>query len=242
MNLAEVLQFRRAVRVFDKRKPLDSDKVKACLELAMLAPTSSNMQLWEAYHVTDEKLKSRLAVACMSQSSCKTASDIIVFVTRQDLYRQRCQYLLERESDNIRKNSPAEKVEKRIKDVHNYYGKLMPFLYARCFRMVGLVRKLIVNSVGLFRPAVYEVSESDMKAGVHKSCALAVQTFMIAMANEGYDTCPLEGFDSRKIKQILHLPAGAKINMVLPCGVRDPLNGARGDRVRVPFNEVYHRL
>lgn len=45
-----------------------------------------------------------------------------------------------------------------------------------------------------------EVSENDMRVTAHKSCALAAQTFMIAMANEGYDTCPLEGLDSRRLK------------------------------------------
>ena len=43
MNFEEALNYRRAVRVFDKNKPLDPEKVKHCLELAALAPSSSNM-------------------------------------------------------------------------------------------------------------------------------------------------------------------------------------------------------
>lgn len=46
MNLEEVLNYRRSVRVFDREKQLDPEKVKHCLELATLAPNSSNMQLW----------------------------------------------------------------------------------------------------------------------------------------------------------------------------------------------------
>jgi nitroreductase len=38
---------------------------------------------------------------------------------------------------------------------------------------------------------------------VHKTRVLAAQTYMMAMANEKYDTCPMEGFDSRKVKNIL---------------------------------------
>lgn len=49
MNLEEVLNFRRSVRRYDKNKPIDPEKVKHCLELATLAPNSSNMQLWEFY-------------------------------------------------------------------------------------------------------------------------------------------------------------------------------------------------
>ena len=52
-------------------------------------------------------------------------------------------------------------------------------------------------------PMMLEVSECDMRVTVNKSCALAAQTFMIAMANEGYDTCPLEGFDSRRMKKTI---------------------------------------
>lgn len=39
MNLDEVLHHRRSVRVYDKEKPIDTEKVKHCLELATLAPT-----------------------------------------------------------------------------------------------------------------------------------------------------------------------------------------------------------
>lgn len=47
MNLEEVLNFRRSVRLFDKSRPLDTEKVKYCLELATLAPNTSDIQLWE---------------------------------------------------------------------------------------------------------------------------------------------------------------------------------------------------
>lgn len=56
MNLDEVLHHRRSVRVYDKEKPIDTEKVKHCLELATLAPNSSDMQLWEFYHITEPEL------------------------------------------------------------------------------------------------------------------------------------------------------------------------------------------
>ena len=56
MNLEEVLNFRRSVRRYDKNKPIDPEKVKHCLELATLAPNSSNMQLWEFYQITNPGL------------------------------------------------------------------------------------------------------------------------------------------------------------------------------------------
>lgn len=111
----------------------------------------------------------------------------------------------------------------------------------RFFGILGLLRKTVVNVIGIFRPIVYQVSENDMRVVVHKTCALAAQTFMLAMADENYDTCPMEGFDSTRVKRILNLPYGAEINMVVSCGIREE-TGVWGDRMRVPFEEVYHKI
>ena len=56
MSLQEILDHRRAVRHYDANKPIDREVVRNCIEQATLAPTSVNMQLWEAYHVTDKNV------------------------------------------------------------------------------------------------------------------------------------------------------------------------------------------
>lgn len=241
MNLEEVLNYRRSVRRYDKEKPLDSGKVRHCIELATLAPTSSNMQLWEVYHITRPELIEKMTRACL-ETTVSTASDLVVFVTRQDLFKERAKANIDYEIGNILRNSPEERQIYRIKDRKIYYGTLMPFLYGRFFGLLGLIRKLVVTIAGIFRPIVRQVSEGDMRVVVHKSCGLAAQTFMIAMANEGYDTCPIEGFDSRMIKKILDLPLRTEINMVVSCGIRKGNEGIWGDRFRIPFEEVYHKL
>lgn len=240
MTLEEIINYRRSVRIY-KNLPIDSEKVKHCIELATLAPNSSNMQLWEFYHVTNPEILKQLSVACLNQSSATTAQQMVVFVTRQDLHQKRAKEMLQLETQNVLKNSPKEKQEKRVKTWQMYYGKVIPFLYTRFLGILGIVRKIIVNIVGLFRAIVYQVSENDVRVVVHKTCALAAQTFMLAMANEHYDTCPMEGFDSRKVKNILNLPFGAEINMVVSCGIREE-QGVWGDRMRIPFNEVYQQV
>ncbi|WP_080904430.1 nitroreductase family protein [Parabacteroides sp. Marseille-P3160] len=242
MNLEEILNYRRSVRVYDKEKQIDTDKVRHCIELATLAPNSSNMQLWEFYHITTPELLNKMATACLDQTAVSTASQLVVFVTRRDLYRKRAKAIFEFEEGNIQRNSPKERQEKRIKDRKLYYGKLIPFLYARFFGILGLFRKLIVSIIGIFHPIVRQVSEGDIRVVVHKTCGLAAQTFMIAMANEGYDTCPLEGFDSKQVKKLLKLPYGAEVNMVIPCGIRKGDEGIWGERFRIPFEEVYHKM
>ena len=149
--------------------------------------------------------------------------------------------MLEMNIEHTKMFSPPERQESRIKQRKLYYGRLMPFLYSRWLGIMGLLRMVMVNITGIFRPSYYQVSENDMRVVVHKTCALAAQTFMLAMANEYYDTCPMEGFDSRNVKNILNLPMGAEINMVVSCGIRAE-NGVWGDRMRVPFEEVYSRI
>ena len=240
MTFEEIVNYRRSVRYY-KDTPIDAGKAKHCLELASLSPNSSNMQLWEFYHITDPAILKKLSVACLNQQAATTAQQMVVFVTRQDLYRKRAKSLIELESQNVMKNSPVEKQEKRVKNWRLYYGYVMPFLYSRFFGILGIFRKIMVSIVGLFRPITYQVSECDVKAVVHKTCALAAQTFMLAMASEGYDTCPMEGLDSKRVKRILKLPVGAQINMIISCGIRDN-RGVWGDRMRVPFEEVYKRV
>jgi nitroreductase len=240
MTLAEIINYRRSVRHY-KDLPIDSEKVKHCIALATLAPNSSNMQLWAFYHITDIEILKQLSVACLSQESATTAKQMVVFVTRQDLFLKRAKTMMGLEIQNVQKNTPKEKQAKRIKRWQMYYGKVMPFIYLRFFGIIGLIRIIIVNIIGIFRPIIYQVSENDARVVVHKTCALAAQTFMLAMANENYDTCPMEGFDSRKVKRILKLPYGAEINMVISCGIRDE-KGVWGDRMRIPFSEVYQKI
>lgn len=242
MNLEEVLLFRRSVRVYDREKRVDTEKIKNCLALATLAPNSSNMQLWEFYHITDSEMLQKVSKACLDQSATSTASEVVVFVTRRDLFRKRAKAILAFERENIKRYSPEARQAKRIKDRELYYGKVMPFLYGRFFGLLGLFRLLFISVISLFRPIFRQVTENDIRVVVHKSCALAAQTFMIAMANEGYDTCPLEGFDSKLLKRELNLPSGAEINMVISCGIRKGNEGIWGERFRVPFEEVYKRI
>ena len=242
MNLEEVLNFRRSIRDYQTDNDIDSDKVKHCLELATLAPNSSNMQLWEFYHITDKELIKKMGHASLSQNAVASANQLVVFVTRGDLYRSRAKQVLDFQRGNIKRNSPPDRQAIRIKKSEIYYGKLMPLVYARFFGMVGLFRKMITVPVSLFRPMFIDSSECDQRIVVHKSCALAAQTFMIAMANEGYDTCAVEGFDSRRVKKLLNLPSGAEINMLIPCGIRNGDKAVHGERYRVPFEQVYKNI
>ena len=89
-SVSEAIKYRRSVRVF-KKEPIDEQKVKECIQLATLAATSSNMQLWEFYHIVSPDIIKKIAVASFDQNGAKTAQQMVVVVARKDLWRKRMQ-------------------------------------------------------------------------------------------------------------------------------------------------------
>lgn len=233
----DALNYRRSVRVYDDSREIEDDILKKCIQQATLAPNSSNMQLWEFHHVTSKELVKKLAVACLGQPAATTAKQLLVVVVRKDLWKQRAK----RNLNNIQQlfgNKPKDKQSSREKFALNYYGKLMPFVYGELLGLFGYLKFLISWVTGIFRPTYRQLRNTDMRIVAHKSAALAAQTFMLGMAAEGYDTCPMEGSDTLRIKKILKLPLSSEINMVISCGIRKP-EGVYGERFRIPFEEVY---
>ncbi len=234
---SEAIKYRRSVRIF-KPEPLDTEKVKECIRLATLAPNSSNMQLWEFYHIISPEMLQNVSKLCMDQNASKNARQVVVFVVRKDLWRKRAQAnAINRK--NLFGNKPFNEYTKREKDGIKYFTKVMPILYMDFLGILGDIKYSIAQIVGIFRPMYRQLTKADMRIVAHKSTALACQNFMISMAAIGYDTCPMEGLDSLKLKRLLKLPYGAEISMVIGCGIRVP-EGIYWPQFRIPFEEVYH--
>ena len=237
-SVSEAIEYRRSVRVF-KNEAIDIEKVKKCIQLATLAPTSSNMQLWEFYHIVSPEIIHEIAKASFNQNAAKTAQQILVVVTRKDLWHKRVQSNIDF-LKNQYGDKPEAEYSRREKFAMNYYKKIIPSLYFDFFGILGMIKFLIFQVIGIFKPIYRQARESDMRIVAHKSAGLAAQNFMISMAAMNYDTCPMEGFDSLRIKKLLHLPASSEINMIIGCGIREE-QGVYGERFRVPFDEVYFK-
>ena len=236
-TVSEAIQNRRSVRIFKENK-LDSNKVKDCIYNATLAPNSSNLQLWEFVHVNDPIYLKKISKACMNQSAAKTASQIVVVVTRKDLWKKRSKQNIEFLNTQYENNLITEK---RHKNALKYYKKLIPILYFDILGLLGIIKYLIFQFIGLFVPVVRQTTRTDLRIVVHKTAALAAQNFMNSMSSIGYDTCPMEGSDTLMVKKILNIPRGAEINMVIGCGERLE-KGVFGPRFRVPFENVYRYI
>jgi len=235
----EALNYRRSVRVYDENKEINSKIVKKCIKQATLAPNSSNMQLWEFHHITSKETLTKLAEACLGQSAATTAKEMLVVVVRKDLWKQRVKANYNYLNQLFGEKKKSEYTG-REKFALNYYKKIMPFAYGEFFGVYGWIKYTISWLTGLFKPSYRQLRKSDMRVVAHKSAGLASQTFMLSMAAENYDTCPMEGFDSIRVKRALNLPSKTEINMVISCGIRKP-EGVYGERFRIPFSTIYKR-
>lgn len=238
-NVSQAIIHRRSVRVF-KKTALEEDKVKNCIELATLAPNSSNMQLWEFYHITTPVVLNQISTACFDQNAAKTANQMVVVVVRKNLWKKRAasNILFLKE---LYGNKKASEYTSREKFAINYYAKIIPVLYVDFLGILGCLKFIGAQFMGFFKPSYRQTRQSDMRVVAHKSAALAAQNFMNTMAAIDYDTCPMEGFDSLRVKKILNLNASSEINMIIACGIRDD-EGVYGARFRIPFEEVYFKL
>lgn len=224
---------RRSNRKFDPNIHVPAEAVQRSLERAILSPNSSNMQLWEFYWIKSKEEVKKFHPLCLGQNAAKTADQLMVFVTRKDLWKKRARW----NADNIQQSVTGEPNPLQKKGL-DYYTKLMPLAYfSDFFGASTLLRKILCFVMGLNKPFMRFGGVADQRITVHKSCALAAQTFMLSIAAEGYDSCPMEGFDKARVKKELGLSSGAEVNMIVSIGMgTEP--GVWGPRMRVPYNEV----
>lgn len=65
MTISEIIQRRRSIRKFLDR-PVEREKVEACVEASRLAPSADNVQPWRFLVVDDPELRGRLGEAAFS--------------------------------------------------------------------------------------------------------------------------------------------------------------------------------
>ena len=180
-------------------------------------------------------------MACFNQSAAKSAQQMVAFVSRKDLWRSRAKANLKFLNKQFDKPNLSSQLLRRKKQINNYYKKIIPSIYTDLFGIFGLIKFVVVLIIGLFKPIYRQTRLSDMRIVAHKSTALAAQNFMISMSAINYDTCPMEGFDSLRVKKILNLPSDAEITMIISCGIREE-KGVYGQQFRVPFEQVYFEV
>ena len=73
------LQWRYAVKQYDPSKPVSDEKLEKILEAIRYAPTSSGLQPFKVFVVTNPELKAKIRPIAMGQPQIEDASHVLVF-------------------------------------------------------------------------------------------------------------------------------------------------------------------
>lgn len=220
----ELVAKRRSCRMYTDEQ-IPEEIMHKCFDLALLAPNSSNMQPWEFYWVRSSDKRKKLIHFCLNQNTVKTAAEMIVVVARRDTWKRNSKLML--------KALNKQKVDVPKSAIH-YYSKITTLAYKQGFLgWFGLVKRIAINCLAIFKPMPRQPkSNADMRVWANKSTALACENLMLAFRSYGYDTCPIEGLDQRRIRRLLKLPYGkAEVCMAISVGKRNE-NGIYGPRIR----------
>lgn len=222
-EFSKVIASRRSIRVYDQTAVPEA-VINNSIDAGLIAPTSSNLQQTEFYWVRNRDRKLDLVQACLGQPAAKTAQELVVIVARVDTWKRNAKEVVKQLREA---NAP--------KSALAYYEKLVPMAYQNGpLGVLGLVKRVVFAVKGLTAPTPREPkSSADIRVWAHKSAALAAENFMLAIRAQGFDTCPMEGFDSRRVKKLLGLPCGAEVCMVVSVGKRAQ-GGVYGPRMRLP--------
>jgi nitroreductase len=219
----EAVETRRSVRAY-LPDPVPQEALDRCLDAARKAASSSNLQHWEFVIIRDPELRKEANAICLDQRGPAQAPLLVAVVAHMDTWKRTSRFML----DTLRQRGivrPSQEL---------YWGKQVPLLYTQGpFGALGLVRKAAARILSLFRPTPTFMSRCDLRVLANKSTALAAATFMLALRAEGYDTCPMEGFDPWRAKRLLNLGPGAEVCMFLSVGKRGP-EAVWWDRILVP--------
>ncbi len=228
----KVIDSRRAVRIYDST-PIPDEVAMTCLHNALLAPNSSNLQPWELYWVKTPEKKKALVHACLNQIAAKTAAELFVIVARTDTWNAHAKEML-------RIFSKAKNVPEMAK---KYYSQIVPFVYTQGpLSVLGFFKHILFFLKGLNSPIVREpVQKSHMRLWAVKSTALAAENLMLSLRAYGFDSCPMEGYDSKRIKKLLGLKRNASVVMVISAGKRAP-GGIYGERIRFDSNKFIKKV
>jgi len=199
--ILEAIFKRRAVKVFEPVEISEGIREQV-LNAARHAPSSFNSQPYRLYWVGSTAQKAVVAKLCMGQMPAETASALIVVVADIGSLAATSQSQLEW------MRGRTEFSEARIRD-YERTAKIGRILFMPGpFGIFGAVKRGIFWLLNLWKVmGMPPTSRQDLFKWATKSTSLACENLMIAAEALGINTCPMEGFDGRRLLKYLGLSA-----------------------------------
>ena len=212
-NFQQLNRDRRAIRDFDG-SPIPDEDVQAVIGEAMLAPSSGNSQPYVIHWLRDPVLKAAGAGACRNQRAARSASTLIVFVASS-------RFALETVTSFQAYVESTPELSEKSRNYHLKETKTRrTFLRIARSLLWSPLHSLLTSVFPSF--ALIPLGPSGVRQWAARNALFAAQTILLAASARGFDSCPMEGFDPRKLGRILGLKRGDVIALVVALGHRQP--------------------
>lgn len=183
----DAIEKRRAVKHFDETHQFSDREIEKLLSLAILSPTSFNIQNWRFLVVKDAEMRRKIREMAWDQSQVTDSSLLLIMCADLKAWEQ--------EPQRYWKNASKEVQDFLVPAIENFY----------------------------------KGNEQIQRDEALRSVGIAAQTLMLAAKSAGYDSCPMIGFDSQKVGELINLPEDYIIGMMLAIGkAKTPANPRGG--------------
>ena len=212
-EILEPIFQRRAVKVFEPVEIPEGVR-EQILNAARHAPSSFNSQPYRFYWVGSAEKRAAVAKLCMGQKPAETSSALVVAVADIRSLTATSQGQLEW------MRSRSEFSETKIRD-YERTAKIGRILFMPGpLGIFGAVKWVIFRLVNLWKTmGMPPCFRRDLLKWAVKSTSLACENLMIAAEALRLNTCPMEGFDGRRLCKFLGLSARYhEIVMVIAVG------------------------
>mmetsp|Transcript_75650 Transcript_75650/g.131063 ORF Transcript_75650/g.131063 Transcript_75650/m.131063 type:complete len:371 (-) Transcript_75650:40-1152(-) len=223
---------RRTARDYDETKDVPDEVMKDILATSQRAPTGYNMQPYKVVIVRDKKKREELSQAFVGDGNIRRVKKAPVTVI----------FLADLE--------PARLIP-RIVDLSRKQGLPDDFLMSLSVNVFAL------TAPGRFGPptplnlATTAISPfaalpvfNDVEAWSFKNTMLVASQMMLAAASHGVSSSPMEGFDTRRVFQVLKVPFTDWPRYAVPLAISmgyDTDDTTGSPSLRLPPEEIYFK-
>jgi len=136
MDTFEAIKTRRSVKSFDKNHKMTKDEITHLLELAILSPTSYNIQNWRFVIVTEQTIKDKLSELSHGQPQVSDASLVIVLCADLNSW--------DKEPERYWANIPEESRNALVNSIRNSYNGKFEQQRDEAMRSCGMAAQTIL--------------------------------------------------------------------------------------------------
>lgn len=197
-DILDAIFQRRAVKMFEPVE-ISEELREQILNAARHAPSSFNTQPYKLYWVGSAEKRAAVAKLCLGQTPAKTASALVVAVADIGSMHATTRSQLEwMRSSNF--------TDEKVRD-YQRTAKIGRILFMPGpFGIFAMVKRLLFWLLNLWKTGgMPPLSRPEIFKWATKSTSLACQNLMLAAEALGFNTCPMEGFDARRLARYLGL-------------------------------------